>query len=913
MRSFQTKLVLPLVLLVVLIGAFMEFYWLPNWQQQEVETRLAENQSSLELLGKVLRTPIIAGDLAAVHDLLDQLTVERAHWQSLTLTRADGLLLYPLTLPNEKIDVSHVLKADVRFQDEVLAQLSLSINLSAYLEVERDRLRMLELILLAIALGSVLLVAWLQRQLVLKPIERISGTARQIAKGDFYSPIPDHPPRSGLSDFFHAFRVMRDSIAEKHEELSLQITERENAERRLNDSQRVALLGCWEWHAGENRFWCSESMYPIMHFQERTQADYNGFFANIHPADVGSVKASFDHIAEEGGSFDVEFRVNTASGLKFVHMIGQYDPKSGRSFGTCQDVTERKDIESSLRKLSSAITYSGSSVMITDIIGTIEYVNPKYTEATGYQLSELLGQQPEILSRQWMSSNKYEVLWQSILAGKNWRGELQSLRRDGTMFWSLVSISPIKNEFGELTHFVIVLEDVSELKQAHAKMEKLALYDELTGLANRRLFYSKLGQLLDKMDEPVQKAKGNTGAVMLLDLDYFKTINDTRGHHVGDELLKAVARRLRHALHEEDVAARLGGDEFALLISPVESEEQVLSIAERILMAVSRPFNLDDAELQVTTSLGIALVPKDGTEPDSLLKHADLAMYQAKEMGRNQCRFFTESLHEQLQTYMRFTREMPIALDNGEFLLNYQPQVDLKTGEIIGAEALIRWQHPELGVVPPPAFISVAEETGFIIPLGRWVVAAACKALRELKAAGQGQMRISVNLSARQFRDPDLIGMISQVLADEGVSPELLEIEITETLLMHDVKQAIATLEQLQALGITVAIDDFGIGYSSFSYLKTLPINVLKVDRDFIKDIPDHLDDMEITAAIISMAHRLNLQVVAEGIETEVQRVFLEEHHCDYGQGYLFSRPLPLEQFKALLPASVESVTNTGK
>ena len=913
MRSFQTKLVLPLVLLVVLIGAFVEFYWLPSWQQQEVETRLTEDRSSLELLSKVLRTPIITGDLAAVYDLLDQLTVERSHWINLTLTREDGLLLYPLTIPNEAIDVSHVLETNVHFQGQVLAQLTLSINLAPYLETERDRLRILELILLAVALTAVLLIAWLQRHLVLKPIERISGTARQIAKGDFYSPIPVHPPRSGLDDFFHAFRVMRDSIAEKHEELNQQITERENAERRLNDSQRVALLGCWEWHAGNNSFWCSESMYPIMHLSERMLADYDGFFANIHPADVGSVKANFDHIAEVGGAFDVEFRVNTANGLKFVHMIGQHDDNSGRSFGTCQDVTERKDIESSLRKLSSAITYSGSSVMITDIIGTIEYVNPKYTEATGYQLNELLGQQPEILSRQWMSAGKYETLWQSILAGKNWRGELQSLRRDGTAFWSLVSISPIKNEFGELTHFVIVLEDVSELKQAHAKMEQLALYDDLTGLANRRLFYSKLGNLLDKLEEPTQKTKGNIGAVMLLDLDYFKTINDTRGHHVGDELLKAVALRLRYALHEEDVAARLGGDEFALLISPVESEEQVLSIAERILAAVTRPFNLDDAEIQVTTSLGIALVPKDGTEPDSLLKHADLAMYQAKEMGRNQCRFFTESLHEQLQTYMRFTREMPIALENGEFLLNYQPQVDLKSGEIIGAEALIRWQHPELGVVPPPAFISVAEETGFIIPLGRWVVAAACKALRELKACGQGHMRISVNLSARQFRDPELISMISQILADEGISPDLLEIEITETLLMHDVKQAIATLKQLQSLGITVAIDDFGIGYSSFNYLKTLPINVLKIDREFIKDIPEHLDDMEITAAIISMAHRLNLSVVAEGIETEVQRVFLEEHDCEYGQGYLFSRPLPLEQFKALLPAPIECLTDNAE
>jgi len=898
MRSFQAKLVLPLVLLVLLIGAFMEFHWLPNWQQHEVEDRLTQEKVYLELLGTVLRNPILTSDMAAVYDVLDQLSLDRKHWQSLTLTRTDGLLLYPMTQPDQQFAATHWLAADVMFEDRALAKLSLSLDLSPFLEAERDRLRMLELILLAVALMAAVVIGWMQRQLVLKPIDRISGTARQIAEGDFYSPIPAHPPQSGLQDFFQAFRVMRDSIAEKHEELSQQIVERENAERRLNDSQRVALLGCWEWHGETNSFWCSDSMLPIMYLSELGTLDFDSFFSQIHPADASAVKSEFERLAQDGGSFEAEFRVNSPAGLKYVHMIGQHDRSSGRSFGTCQDVTERKDIESSLRKLSSAITYSGSSVMITDIIGTIEYVNPKYTEATGYHLGELLGQQPEILSRQWMSTSKYETLWQSILAGKNWRGELQSLRKDGSTFWSLVSISPIKNEFGELTHFVIVLEDVSELKLAHAKMEQLALYDELTGLANRRLFYSKLGLLLDNLNE------STIGAVMLLDLDFFKTINDTRGHHIGDELLKAVARRLRHALQEQDVAARLGGDEFALLISPVESEERVMHIAERILSALTRPFSIDDTELQVTTSLGIALVPKDGTEPDSLLKHADLAMYQAKEMGRNQFRFFTESLHEQLQTYIRFTREMPVALEKGEFLLNYQPQVDLQTGEIIGAEALIRWQHPELGIVPPPEFISVAEETGFIVPLGRWVIATACEALRELKASGYGHLRVAVNLSARQFRDPQLISMISQILKDTDVAPDQLEIEITETLLMHDVQQAINTLQELQSLGMTIAIDDFGIGYSSFNYLKTLPINVLKVDREFIKDIPDHLDDMEITAAIISMAHRLNLRVVAEGIETQVQQVFLEEHACDFGQGYLFSRPVPLDQFMALLPAT---------
>ncbi|MGB0466483.1 MAG: bifunctional diguanylate cyclase/phosphodiesterase [Pontibacterium sp.] len=898
MRSFRAKLLLPLILLLLSMGAFMELYWFPSWQQQAVEDRMSLETSYLNLVGAVLRGPVRTGDTAAVYEVLDQLVFEKEYWEHLRLIHADGTLLYPQDKPDMSGADDYQVSSDIVFNGQKLAGLQVSLELSHFLKEERDRLRLLEVVMLVVVLFAVMLVGWVQKQLVLHPIDKLAGTARQIAKGDFYSPIPVREQAGGLGEFFNAFVVMRDSIAEKHVELNLQIEEREIAERRLNDSQRIALLGCWEWNPGAGVFWCSDSLLPIMHLDSQQILDVNVFFSHVYPADAVAVKRAFTDMADDGVVFDAEFRVNTADGVKYVHIIGQRDQQTLRSFGTCQDVTDRKEIESSLRKLSSAITYSGSSVMITDIVGTIEYVNPQYTQATGYPLISLLGQQPEILSRQWMSAEKYEILWRSILDGQHWRGELQSLREDGSMYWSLVSISPIKNEFAELTHFVIVLEDVSELKDAHAKMEQLALYDELTGLANRRFFYSKLKAQLEQTD-PLQIA-----AVMLLDLDFFKTINDTRGHRIGDELLKAVAGRLNLALQGSGVAARLGGDEFALLVCR-DDETGVKQVAESVLSGLSRPFMIDDLELQVTTSLGVALIPKDGDEPDSLLKHADLAMYQAKEMGRNQFRFFTDALHEQLQTYIRFTREMPQALENGEFLLHFQPQVDLETGNIIGAEALLRWQHPELGMVPPTAFIPVAEETGFIVQLGHWVVKKGCEALRQLKISGFAELTLAINISARQFRDPLLISMISQEIQNAGIDAKHLEIEITETLLMHDIDRAINTLTELQALGMSIAIDDFGIGYSSFNYLKTLPINVLKVDREFIKDIPDHQDDMEITAAIISMAHRLNLKVVAEGIETHIQQVFLEEHDCDYGQGYLFSRPVPLDSFITLLASPV--------
>lgn len=887
MKRLTIKLLLPVACILSVFLLVAELIWLPLKVRNAVDEKVDEARDALNMLAEIVQytestPPVVPQSLSG----------------RLFADRSSGLLVSFRTtnngVPTPPDDVEHhnelvhlSVEAGVYIADAWLDKRAIEQSVTR-------QFRWAELLIIVSSLLTFFVIALFQRWLLFKPMTQLIDAAEQLGSGRSEFPFPAVTHRSILSPLIRSFITMRGSLVEQRRQMESQVQERRLAEERLNESHRIAQLGCWEWQLKEQRFWVSASLKAILLIEDAYPKNAQSLFQRVHPADRSEVIRHFTDMLNNGQAGTIDFRVSTPEGVyRHVHLICHVVHNATgdlkRISGTCQDITDRKHIESSLQKLSSAITHSGSSVMITDVIGTIEYVNPKYTETTGYNLEDIQGNQPELLSRKWISPDRYEALWQSILSGKHWRGELQSRRKDGTTFWSLVSISPIHNEYGELTHFVIVCEDVTELKDAHARMERLALYDELTGLPNRRFFFRELAALFE------QDTQEFPSVVMLLDLDYFKTVNDTQGHSVGDQLLIQVAQRLVDTLQDNDIAARLGGDEFAILIHPVQEVDHVERVAQLILAEISRPFFINDHEVQISTSLGLAWLPKDGQSPEALLKHADLAMYQAKEMGRNQFRFFTESLHEQLQTYIRFSREMPKSLEDENFYLLYQPQVDLKTSKIISVEALVRWNHPELGVVSPLDFISIAEETGFIVPLGRWVLSTACRALRELSDLQYDDVRIAINLSSRQFRDPELLNMIRQALHRYRIDPARLELEITETLLMQDIDLAISTLTELQQLGVTVAIDDFGIGYSSFNYLKTLPINVLKVDREFIKDIPDHLDDMEITAAIISMAHRLKMKVVAEGIETDVQKVFLEEHHCDVGQGYLFSKPLPLD------------------
>lgn len=896
MKRLTILLLLPLSFLLVFV-LIVEQVWLPGVYSKILSEKVAEVNRSVYLIGEAIKvSPTSANRLISSLELNDE---KGTHWRTIFLVDP-GSSDHQLTPPLGYGSDAHFIHYPI--EDSAL-QLGAWINTDVIFRQLKNKVRTYEMT--SIALGAVLLLfmLWLQRQLLLIPIRQLVRASEQITAGKADYPLPRLAKGAVLAPLFTSFNAMRQSLAVQKLHSDAEIKLLAFAKERLNESHQIARLGCWEWHLSDDLFWCSESLKTILSIKDKHPLSVESFISSVHPGDHDEVLAQLMTMKEEGCPLSIYFRVCVSSGdYRHVQLLSDLsvsdDGDVTRIYGTCQDITEHKKTETSLKKLSSAITHGGSSVMITDLIGVVEYVNPKFTETTGYTLEDVVGRQPELLSRKWISADCYDSIWQSLLSGQHWRGELQSRKKNSGAFWSLVSISPVNNDYGELTHFVIVSEDVTELKDAHARMERLALYDELTLLPNRRFFFSELSRLfdLDVMEYPA--------VVMLLDLDFFKAINDTQGHSAGDRLLVEVAQRLKGCLYDGDIAARLGGDEFAILMNQVQDIQHVEEMAKTILGEIARSFHINERELQVSASLGLAWLPKDGHSPEALLKNADLAMYQAKEMGRNQYRFFTESLHDQLQAYIRFSREMPKALDTNSFTLLYQPQVDLKSGEIGSVEALVRWNHPELGLVSPEDFIPVAEETGFIVPLGRWVLQAACQAIKYLAQHRMSHIKVAINLSSRQFRDPDLLVTIRQMIEEYAIDPTSMELEITESLLMHDIGLAIGTLKELQALGITIAIDDFGIGYSSFNYLKTLPINVLKIDREFIKEIPDHLDDMEITAAMISMAHRLNMRVVAEGIETEVQRAFLEEHHCDVGQGYLFGRPVTLSNLLVLLAES---------
>ncbi len=557
--------------------------------------------------------------------------------------------------------------------------------------------------------------------------------------------------------------------------------------------------------------------------------------------------------------------------------------------------TQRKKTEENLRKLSRAVEQSANAVMITDRNGVIEYINPWFSRITGYALEEIVGKTPRILRSGETHPETHKRMWDTILSGKEWTGELHNTKKNGETYWCLETISPLKNESGEVSHFVAVTEDISQRKQTEQTIRHLAFHDPLTGLPNRRLFNDRLHQAAAR-----RHRSDNAFALMLLDLDRFKTVNDTLGHDIGDALLKAVATRLLGATREGDTLARMGGDEFAVLALEVSQPEDVARLAEKVFTILKEPFHLYGHDLYVTTSIGVTLYPADSNDAEALIKNADIALYRAKDLGRNNFQFFTGDMNASLMHRLRLESAMRWAVEREELMLQYQPQIDVETGKIHGTEALIRWHHPEFGMVSPAQFVPLAEETGMIIEIGEWVLRRACAQAKQWEREG-APMRVAVNLSARQFHQGDLADTIAGILEEFELSPSLLEVELTEGILMEDTNQTAAILERLHRMGVQISIDDFGTGYSSLSYLKRLPIQVLKIDQSFVRDIHTDPDDRAIVMAVIALAHSMKLKVVAEGVETQEQFAFLREYNCDIMQGYLFSRPVSGEDVLGLL------------
>ncbi|GJL73427.1 MAG: hypothetical protein NMNS01_26260 [Nitrosomonas sp.] len=561
-----------------------------------------------------------------------------------------------------------------------------------------------------------------------------------------------------------------------------------------------------------------------------------------------------------------------------------------------KEIAERKRTEESLRQAAAVFENTAEGAMVTDNKYRILAVNKAFTEITGYEQNAVVGKTPQVLRSGKHDEPFYAAISASIMKTGRWRGEIWKRRKNGEIFPVWLNISIVVDNCGQVTHYVSVFSDITPIKKSQAQLERLAHHDALTGLPNRLLFHARL-------EHALERARRGAGLVAILcfDLDHFKDVNDSLGHPAGDRLLQVVTERLLDTVRKEDTVARFGGDEFTVLLEELQDPKGAGIVAEKALNVLAEPFDLDGHEAYVSGSVGISLFPDDGQDVTTLLKNADSALYRAKEHGGSSYHFYTKDLTAAAFKRLALESSLRRAVERGEFTLYYQPQIALNDGHVVGAEVLLRWQHPELGLVLPTEFIPMAESTGLIVKLGEWVMNAACTQAKAWQKEGLPPLRIAINVSSVQVTRGEILTTVDRVLHETGLDPQYMELEITEGLIMQQTHQTIAILDDLKAMGVMLAIDDFGTGYSSLSYLKRLPLHRLKIDRSFVCEIPDDAEDMAITRAVIALGNSLQLVVVAEGVENETQREFLRSNGCDEAQGYLYSAPIPAADFAAFL------------
>jgi len=566
-------------------------------------------------------------------------------------------------------------------------------------------------------------------------------------------------------------------------------------------------------------------------------------------------------------------------------------------FGTGLDISARKKNELGLLVRERAMYASVNAIVITCRHGMrnhIEYVNPAFEQITGYRLDEIKGKDPRFMRIEGTDVDEQHRIHMALARKESVHAVLRNVRKNGDVFWNDLHIDPVVNADGDVTHFVGVISDITEARHYERRLQHLAHHDPLTGLANRTLLQDRLQLGID-----AALRNGKLGALAFLDLDNFKHINDTFGHEAGDQVLRTIAERLRRSLRDDDTVARVGGDEFVLLMNNQPSIRHVTELIERVRLAVCTPIQAGGKELIAGVSIGVSLFPDNGVVAEQIMRSADAAMYHAKTLGKNNCQFYSPELNQAVHDHLLLEASLTRALRNHEMFLGFQPKIDLRSGKMVGAEALVRWQHPEQGIVMPGAFIGAAEESGLIVPLGEWVLDAACAELERLASLGFHEFVISVNLSARQLRQRHFTERVAEILARYHIAPGTLELEVTESQLMDEPAQAIATLAGLKALGVQLSIDDFGTGYSSLSYLQKFPVDYIKIDRSFLLDISG--GNAIITRAIIALGHNLKLKVIAEGVETRAQLDFLRDYECDQMQGYYFSAALGAAALTELL------------
>ena len=699
--------------------------------------------------------------------------------------------------------------------------------------------------------------------------------------------------------------IVEDNASRKRTEEALR-----KSEERFRLAMKGANEGLWDWEIANGASYLSPRWKSMLGYEENeienTPESWEPLLA---PGMLEKLRERI--VALEGGQTDVyeiELKMRHKDG-RWIDILSRAFPvldenrKMVRLVGTHQDITDRKRYETELRRASIVFASTHEGIVVTDAARRIEMINPAFTRITGYAESEMIGRPISDLQSNRHSPEFHTRIWTQIHESGHWQGEIWKRRKDGAVYPEWLTISEVRDASGGVVNYVGVFADISQLKQSQARLDFLAHHDPLTSLPNRLLLREQIDRAIE-----TGRREGRSRAILFLDLDRFKTINDSLGHAFGDRLLALVSDRWRQRLGPNDMLARLGGDEFVVLLEPAESRDVATEVAADLIGCMSEPFAFEDgSELYVGLSIGITMFPAGDAHADELIQQADSALYAAKEIGGGGIRFYSPEQTETARMRLEMEAGLRRALDRGELVLQYQPQISLFDRSIRGVEALLRWRTPT-GLIPPDDFIPLAEKTGLMIPIGEWVLRESCARMRSWLDAGHDVGTIAVNLSPRQFDRSDVTERIRSVLTETRLPPERLEIEITEGALMEQGRNATRKLEALKALGLRIAIDDFGIGHSSLARLKRFPIDRLKLDRSFIVDIPVDPTSMEIAAAVVRLSHSLNVEAVAEGVETEAQADFLTRSGCAVAQGYLFARPLweaDLLRFLAETPQEV--------
>lgn len=757
-------------------------------------------------------------------------------------------------------------------------------------------------VLAMIVLATLSLIAWQLNRLATDSIEQRLHRQRlieRLEKAGREADLLNGRLVTEVEQRRHAEQQLRSA----YDRLEQRTAELGESEARLTLALEASDLGLWDWDLQNNRVHHSRMQVVFGIGLENRYGKDGSRLPDIHPDDLQRVRATLiAHLKGETESFVIEYRALCADGselcLEDRGRVIQRDAngRALRMIGTRRDISELRSQAEQQRLAATVFEAASEGIVIMNDRYRVLAVNDACCTLSGYSREELLGHSVARIAGSPESQRQYETMREALERHGHWQGELIETRKSGEVYPQWVQLREVRDANGSVTHVVAFVSDLSVRRKIEERLRYLTHYDDLTGLANR-------GLLKERLQEACQRVRrnGRNMAVLYIDLDRFKLLNESLGHEAADALLREVSRRLSQTLGEADTIARLSGDEFVVLLDAYGSLSGLAHLGSRLLQRIRKPIVIGEQELVISASIGVSLLPDNSRDAEVLLRQASTAMQQAKHLGGNTLQFFTDRPQASGMHYLQLENQLRKALEVGQLEVFYQPRLSLADDSLEAAEALVRWRHPQRGLVTPADFIPLAEETGLIIPLGEFVLREACRQARRWQQEGLADIRVSVNLSVKQLRQGNFVSLVRQVLEETGLPPAMLELELTESQLLDDIDNAISISEQLRALGVKLAIDDFGTGFSSLSYLKRFPVDYVKIDRSFISEVEHSTQDAAITRAIIAMVHSLERRVVAEGVETQAQMDFLKANLCDEIQGYLLSPPVPAEQFAELL------------